>query len=264
MKVAVVQFNPVFKKLDANLEYLKEKSETVNADLICFPEMSTSGYFFLSKEEIMPFAVDFRSSIIRTFQEISTQKNRIIIFGFPERKGNKIYNSSAIIFPNTDFSCVYRKTHLFYKEKLVFEPGDTGYFVVKYQPMDLNLGVLICYDWRFPEASRSLGLLGADLIACPSNLVTKVWTLAIPTRALENKVYFLVSNRIGIEINDNEKIEFNGKSGIWDYNGELLTLASPYNEQVLICEIEPCNTRNKKINDYNDIFLDRRPDKYTN
>lgn len=262
MKVAVVQFNPNFKQLDVNLDFLKEKSENIQADLICFPEMATSGYFYLSAEELRPFAFEFKSEIIKSFQEISTKNNRIIIFGFPEIFKNQIYNSSAIIFPVSDFSTVYRKTHLFYKEKFVFQPGDTGYFVIKYKPMDIHLGVLICYDWRFPEAARSLGLLGADLIACPSNLVTKVWSKAIPARALENKVYFLVANRIGNEINGNERVEFNGKSGIWDYNGDLLTLASPINEQVLICEIEPSKTRNKKINDFNDIFEDRRPDLY--
>lgn len=264
MKVAIVQFKPNFKQLESNLEYIKNKSENVDADLICFPEMATSGYFFHSKDEVRPFAFDFNSEIIQTFQDISTKSNRIIIVGFPERAGKRYYNSAAIIYPDPNISCVYRKTHLFYKEKLVFEPGDTGYFVKFYHSFDLNLGVMICYDWRFPEATRSLGILGADLIVCPSNLITKVWTIAIPTRALENHLYFLVSNRIGVENNNNEQIEFNGKSGIWDYNGELITLASTTDEQVLICEIDPAKARSKKINAYNDVFEDRRPEMYIN
>lgn len=264
MKVAIVQFKPIFKQLELNLEYIKNKSENVDSDLICFPEMATSGYFFHTREEIRPFAFDFNSVIIKTFQDISTKLNRIIIFGFPERSGERFYNSAAIIFPEPELSCVYRKTHLFYKEKLFFEPGDTGYFVKFYFPFDLNLGVLICYDWRFPEASRTLGILGADLIVCPSNLITKVWTIAIPTRALENHLYFMVSNRIGVEKNNDEQVEFNGKSGIWDYKGELITLASPTDEQVLICEIEPAKARSKKINAFNDIFADRRPKMYIN
>ncbi|MGQ9819333.1 MAG: nitrilase-related carbon-nitrogen hydrolase [Candidatus Kapaibacteriales bacterium] len=264
MNVAIVQFKPNFKQLESNLEFLKDKSENIAADLICFPEMATSGYFFLSKDEIWPFVFDFKSEIIRTFQDISTKHSRIIIFGFPERSGNTIYNSAAIIFPDPQLTCVYRKTHLFYKEKLIFEAGDTGYFVNFYEPLNLKLGVLLCYDWRFPEASRSLGILGADLIACPSNLVTKVWTIAIPARALENHLYFLVSNRVGFEQNNNEKVEFNGKSGLWDYNGEVMALASSTDEQVLICQIDPTKARNKKINDYNEIFADRRPEMYIN
>lgn len=264
MKVAIVQFKPNFKQLESNLEYIKNKSEDVDADLVCFPEMATSGYFFISRDELRPFTFDFSSEIIQTFQDISTKFNRIIIFGFPERSGEKYFNSAAIIFPEEGLSCVYRKTHLFYKEKLIFDPGDTGYFVKFYRTFDLNLGVMICYDWRFPEASRSLAILGADLIACPSNLITKVWTTAIPTRALENHLYFMVANRIGVEINNNEQVEFNGKSGIWNYNGELITLASPTDEQVLICEIEPAKSRSKKINAFNDVFADRRPEMYIN
>lgn len=263
MKIAAVQFQPRFKDIDYNFNYIINFSNSIAADLICFPELSLSGYFFWTKEELSPFAVDFKSSIIQQIQEIASSKNKIILFGFPERSGNNFYNSCAILFPDEKLSKVYRKTHLFYRERFIFEPGDTGFFVVNFEPMHINLGTMICYDWRFPEAARSLALQGADLIACPSNLVTKVWHLAIPARAIENKVYFLVANRIGQETNSNETLQFNGKSGLWHYNGNPIASASENDEIAIVAEIDPEETRNKSIDQFNNIFKDRRPEMYS-
>ncbi|ROL58229.1 carbon-nitrogen hydrolase [Bacteroidetes/Chlorobi group bacterium Naka2016] len=263
MKVAVVQFNPKFKDFEYNISFIHKQSKSIEADLICFPELATSGYFFWEKDELAPFAFDFNSSIIKEIQEISTSQNKIILFGFPERSGGNFYNSCAILFPDAKLSTVYRKTHLFYRERFIFAPGNTGFFVIHYEPMNFNLGTMICYDWRFPEAARSLGLLGADIIACPSNLVTKIWNLAIPARAIENKVFFLVANRIGKETNQGEELVFNGKSGIWHYYGSLIATANDNDETTLIAEIDPTETRDKSIDKYNNIFKDRRPEMYS-
>lgn len=262
MKIAAVQFHPKFKDIEYNFNYIKNLSNSIDTNLICFPELSLSGYFFWTKEELSPFAIDFQSELIKQIQEIATSRNNIILFGFPERSGNKFYNSCAILFPDPKLSTAYRKTHLFYRERFIFEPGDSGFFVVNYPPMDLKLGTMICYDWRFPEASRTLALQGADLIVCPSNLVTKVWHLAIPARAIENKVYFLVANRIGSETNNGETLTFNGKSGIWHYNGNLIATTDDEDETVVIAEINPSETRDKSIDQFNNIFKDRRPEMY--
>lgn len=262
MKVACVQFNPIFKDIKRNLEFIIEKSNSTEADLICFPEMALTGYFFLSTEEVIPFSISFDSEIIKNIQDISTSKNKIIVFGFPERYNQKVYNSCAVLFPDPSYSFVYQKTHLFYRERFVFAKGDTGFLVAKYPPLDINVGAMICYDWRFPEAARSLSLKGADLIICPSNLVTKVWINAMPARAIENKVYLAVANRIGTESNGGETLYFNGKSGIWDYNGNLLAIASENDEEIIYAEVFPQETRSKKIDQFNDIILDRRPEMY--
>ncbi|MCX7909655.1 MAG: carbon-nitrogen hydrolase [Ignavibacteria bacterium] len=262
MRVAAIQFSPFFKEIDKNFDYIYNKSKEVEADLICFPELSLSGYFFLTREELLPFTIDFRSEIIARIQEISTSLNKIILFGFPEKSNGKIFNSCAILFPEKKFSCVYRKTHLFYRERFVFDPGDTGFFVVDFSPMNINLGTMICYDWRFPEAARALALQGADIIACPSNLVTQVWHLAIPARAIENKVYVIVANRVGTETNGGETLIFNGKSGIWHYYGSLIAGAAEETEKIIIAEVFPEETRDKYIDKFNNIFTDRRPEMY--
>jgi len=262
MKIAGIQFKPKFKDVKGNLEKMFHYANNVVADIIIFPELSTTGYFFQSYSEIFDYAEEFPGSISLQFQRFSTELNKIIIYGFPEIQGDKIYNSAAIIFPKEQYNFIYRKTHLFYKEKFVFNQGNTGYKVVNYPDFDLNLGVMICYDWRFPEAARTLALKGADLIVCPSNLVTHIWSKVILARAIENKVYLAVVNRIGRESNNAEELFFNGESVILGYNGERLAKASVEGEEVIIADIEPSLTRNKAFNEFNDIFKDRRPQLY--
>jgi predicted amidohydrolase len=84
----------------------------------------------------------------------------------------------------------------------------------------------------------------------------------MPARALENKVYFAVSNRFGTERLGDEEVLFKGNSAIYGFNGEVLALAPADQETVLIAEIAPESTRDKSFNPVNDIFDDRRPDMY--
>lgn len=264
MRIAAIQFEPIFGKKDDNIDKLIYYSQSVEADLLVFPELCTTGYFFQSRDESFQQAESFDGVTVKTIKDISEKTDKIIVFGFAEKDEKKVYNSAAIIFPNSSLNRVYRKTHLFYKEHYCFDPGDTGFFVIEDKERDLKLGTMICYDWRFPEAARSLGLLGADLIVCPSNLVTKIWHKAMPARALENKVYLVIANRIGSEERDGEVIAFNGDSGIWGYNGDLITKAGTNDETVIYTDINPEKTRNKSFNEFNDIFKDRRPDMYVN
>ncbi|ROL60542.1 carbon-nitrogen hydrolase, partial [Bacteroidetes/Chlorobi group bacterium ChocPot_Mid] len=199
---------------------------------------------------------------IQEFQELSTKTNKILVIGFPEKQKDRLYNSAAILFPDKQISRCYRKTHLFYKERFCFDSGDTGFFNIYYKDRDINIGTMICYDWRFPEAARTLALLGADLIICPSNLVTAVWHNVMPARAIENKVYFAVINRIGKEERNGEELFFNGESAIYGYNGERLAKAGVEEERIIYAEIEPKLTRKKSFNEFNDIFKDRRTEMY--
>lgn len=262
MKIAICQFAPKFKDFENNYHYLAEKINAINADIIVFPELSLSGYYFLSREEIAPYCISADSTILNEIQNLSTKLNKIISFGFAERYDDKFFNSATITFPNKNLTRNYRKTHLFYKEQNCFSPGDSGFFVIEDLERDIKIGVMICYDWRFPESARTLGLLGADLIICPSNLVTSLWHKVMPARAIENKTYLAVANRIGTEINGEEELLFKGESAIYDYNGNELAKADAISESVIIAEIFPEKTRDKSFNPINDIFKDRRPDLY--
>ncbi len=266
MKIAVVQFSPERGNKEKNLDFILSQIDSINADLIVFPELSTTGYFFLNREETASLAEPFDGPTAEAISEKAEKQNKIIVAGFIESGSGtidtKIYNSAAIIFPDRKLNAVYRKTHLFYKEQFCFDAGDTGFFVADSPAHGLKLGTMICYDWRFPEAARTLALKGADLIVCPSNLVTNVWHISTPSRALENKVYFAVANRTGTEERNGEELCFNGKSMIYGYNGQVLAGAGAEASDVIYADIDPAKTRDKSFNEFNDIFTDRRPDMY--
>lgn len=262
MKLSVFQFSPIFGNKAENIAKMTSIVEKSTSDLIIFPELCTTGYFFLNFDETKSFSETIDGDTADHFKKLSKRLNKIIIYGFPEiDDSGKTYNSAITIFP--DGKCfIYRKTHLFYKEFLAFQPGNTGFNCFYSESLDINIGVMICYDWRFPEAARTLALKGADIIACPSNLITDVWHISMPSRALENKVYLAVANRTGEEIRDNEKVIFKGQSAIWGYNGDLMVKADNVSEIELIVDIFPEKTRKKSFNDFNDIFLDRKPEFY--
>lgn len=262
VSVALVQCAPVLGKLEENCAFISETLGSTEADVIVFPELCTTGYFFTSSESLKPFALDLQSEVVRGFHNTAKEKNSIVVIGFAERDKSALYNSAMILLPNEEIPLVYRKTHLFYKEYLCFEPGNTGFFVVENKEKDVKIGTMICYDWRFPESARTLALLGSDLIVCPSNLVTDVWHIAMPSRALENKVYVAVANRYGTEKKDDEELIFKGESALWGYNGAIMAKAEKEGDAIVKEIINPSKTRDKSFNSVNDIFKDRRKEMY--
>lgn len=261
MRLAVAQFRPAFADVHANMEHILHVIRSADADVVVLPELATSGYFFLSRAEVQRVAEPLDGPSVLAMRDAAEETGCVVVCGFPERDGNNVYNSAAIIVPGMP-TRVYRKTHLFYKERQCFDAGDTGFFVVDLPHLDCRLGTMICYDWRFPEAARTLALRGADVIACPSNLVTNIWRMAMPVRALENKVYLAVANRTGTETNEGEEVTFNGDSVIYQYNGSVMASGNALDDAILVAEVDPAATRSKSFNDVNDIFADRRPEHY--
>jgi predicted amidohydrolase len=268
VRLAAVQFTPVFANKNENFKRIAALADTIDADLIIFPELCTTGYFFQSKEESRAQAETTNGEAAELFFDIADKHNAMVIAGFAERDGDSVYNSAMILTPDTTRPSIYRKTHLFYKERFCFDEGATGFFVTPHHAKDCKVGTMICYDWRFPESARILGLKGADVIACPSNLVTNVWHIAMPARALENKLYVAVPNRAGKEIGSvegngrPEEVKFTGKSVVYSYTGEAIAQAGPSDDAVLTVDIHPQATRDKSFNAFNDIFTDRRPALY--
>jgi predicted amidohydrolase len=262
LMLAVVQFTPRFGQKEKNLSRMQDLVADITADIIVFPELCTTGYFFLSREEVARVAETGSGQSSKFFRDMAYNKNAVVVAGFAERHLKKFYNACLIVVPEVKNPYIYRKTHLFYKEKHCFDPGNTGFFVVKDKQRDIAIGPMICYDWRFPEAARVLTLLGADLIVCPSNLITDAWRRVMPARAIENKVYLAVANRAGLEKRKSEELSFKGNSAIYDYSGRELKKAGKKKDEVLLAEICPAKTRDKSFNPINDVLFDRQPQHY--
>lgn len=253
--VGYAQIDVAFKKPEKNLEKILKIVKKYDFDLIVFPELALSGYDFKNKKELLNFSFEREDKIFDEISNICKTSSKIVVLGFSEKSDGKIFNSSLLI-DEKGKRYVYRKTHLFYRETILFEKGDTGFFVKDCK--GIKIGMMICFDWIFPESSRSLSLKGCDIIAHPSNLVLPYCQDAMITRSLENRVYSITSNRLGGE----GTYHFTGKSQIVSPQGIVLSRASAHSEKVSIVEIDLNLSRNKKINRYNDIFKCRRKDFY--
>jgi len=124
------------------------------------------------------------------------------------------------------------------------------------------VGMMICFDWIFPEVVRILALEGAEIICQPANLVLPWCQRAMVTRAIENRIFIVTANRIGREKRGERELKFTGGSQITGHEGELLLQASLEGEEVGIVDLDPSIARDKAITQENDLFSDRRPDLY--
>jgi 5-aminopentanamidase len=262
LKVAVIQFCPEFGRKAENLRRMERLVAGSPADVYVLPELCTTGYFFTSRGEAAAAAEPADGPTWAVLRRLSATTGAVIAAGFAESAGDRIFNACLIALPGRAAPVVYRKTHLFYREKHCFDPGDTGFLSVHDPVRDVRIGPMICYDWRFPEAARSLTLAGADLIVCPANLVTEAWRPVMPARAIENKVFVALANRTGRESREGEDLPFKGGSAVYHWDGQPLVQAGASEEAVLVAEIDPRETRDKSFNALNDVLRDRRPELY--
>ncbi len=258
MRVAVVQTNPSFGTVEANVERALVLLGENPADLYVLPELFSTGYNFVDAREVERYAEDVSGKTFRVMAEFASSHSCYIAYGFAE-KAALLYNSSALVGPSGLIGH-YRKVHLFYRENLLFSPGDLGFPV-----FDLpfgRVGMMICFDWFYPEAARSLALQGAELILHPSNLVLPHCPDAMVTRCLENRFFSVTANRVGTEHRGDISLTYIGRSEIVSPMGEILCRMDDSSEGVRCIELDPARAKDKRLNEFNDLFKGRRPDQY--
>jgi len=258
MKVGFVQFAPVFADIEGSIRKIDELiKDATSADLLVLPELCSTGYKFESKQQARDLSESLDDSVLMHYLETFCSKHKLhIVAGINERDGDKLYNSSVLVGPD-GYIGKYRKMHLFWDEYDLFKPGDVGLPV--FDIGHCKIGMLICFDWLFPEAWRILALKGADLICHPSNLVLPgLCQRSVPTHAVCNRVYIVTANRVGSE----ENLNFTGRSIVVAPNTDVLLEASPAGEETGLVDIDISVARDKNLTPRNHALTDRRPDQY--
>jgi len=255
------QFAPRFGDIQGNVENVINALRPHDFDLVVLPELFSTGYQFTSREETLSLAEPVPDGYTtKAISDFTQDNDCFVIFGIAERSGGTCFNSAVLSGPN-GYMGTYRKTHLFDEEKYCFAPGDTG-FQIWTTPIG-NIGIMVCFDWFFPESMRTLGLLGADIVAHPSNLVLPYCPDSMPVRCRENALFAITSNRTGIEEHvQGKSLRFIGMSQITGIRGEILRRASDTDDEVFFTDIDVLASRNKRLTENNDLFLDRRPEMY--
>lgn len=229
---ALVQFVPrslePVANLDAMVAAVRRTVREQPTDLVIFPEMATTGYLPPSYSE------EFARLLTRTadrvpgpatdaLSSVAAETGAHVVAGVTERgPEGDLFNSLVLVTPNGEIAGVHRKVHLFSTEPYYFTPGDR--FDVL--PTSLGrIGLSVCYDSKFPEASRSQALAGAEILICvfayadDPGVPPDILTHRAVVRAWENQVYYLVSNRLGEEY----QIQYVGRSVAADPYGRILT-----------------------------------------
>ena len=247
----------------------RRRADGEGADLVVLPELCTTGYAFASPAELaaQAEAVVDGPTVVAWAAE-AARLGVCVVGGLAERAPEGCYNAAVAVGPR-GVAAVYRKAHLFAAEKTLFLPGDTGPVVA-----DLpcgRVGLLVCFDLRFPEAPRALALQGAELLAVPTTWTdlhkpqpydARGWCMAnvlAQVHAYANRVYVACADRVGAEAG----VRYLGASMVFDPSGEALAgPASPDGEEQLLAAYDPARARDKRLGETNDLFADRRPELY--
>ena len=267
MRVAVVQLNPRIGDAASNLAEIergaKEAAEA-GAQLAVFPECAVNGYMYQSLEEGLGAAEPIPGPHSRALQEIAREHKVHLVAGLLERDRGTLFNAALLASPDGSIS-LYRKTHtLCLGVDRFTTPGDIPYAVHEL-PFG-RVGILICYDLRFPEASRALALAGVQIIALPTNWPVSSTTMPdvfTRSRAAENRVFVLAADRVGTE----RGAMFLGRSQVVAPGGQVLEEAGEESAEVLVADLELQRADRKHVilapgEHEMDVFRDRRPELY--
>lgn len=230
---AAIQFNVKQGDVDANLAYIREEVQRVaakGATLVVLPEMWSSGFDYKNLNELAQRTAGIRYELL----EMSRKLNLVIVGSMPEPNGDKVFNTVFVV-DNGELAGVYRKIHLFslLGEDRAFSGGNSWLLA---ETSIGRIGVIICYDLRFPELSRRLAVEGAQII-CVSAQWPKPrqehWRTLLRARAIENQLFVVACNACGIV----GKLDIFGMSMIIDPKGEVLA-ESGDNEENIIAELD--------------------------
>jgi N-carbamoylputrescine amidase len=275
VKIGTVQMSCVADKA-ANLQKtigLIKSAADQGAQIICLQELFTSLYFCdVEDHDNFNLAEGIPGPSTDVLSQVAKENNVVIIASLFEKRAQGLYhNTTAVIDADGAYLGKYRKMHIpddpGYYEKFYFTPGDLGYKVFKTKYA--TIGVLICWDQWYPEASRITALMGAEIMFYPTAIgwahrqdeETNVeqynaWQTIQRSHAVANGVPVVSVNRVG----DEADMKFWGGSFIANPFGTLLYKASHDKEETVVTEIDL--HRSEYYRTHWPFLRDRRIDSY--
>ena len=257
-----------------NAKKLTRQAASDGAQIILIQELFESVYFpCLNKPEEFTMAKPYKDNpLLEEMSALAKELSVVLPTSFFEKDNNTYYNSLAVIDADGSISEPYRKSHIpdgpGYEEKYYFHPGNTGFkvFETKYA----KIGVGICWDQWFPEASRIMALNGAELLFYPTAIGSEPdtpeldsrdsWQLVMQGHSAANTLPVIASNRIGTETNEKFSMTFYGSSFITDGTGVKVKECSRDKEEYIIHKFDLDSLQEHRSSW--GFFRDRRTDLY--
>jgi predicted amidohydrolase len=253
------------ENLELSVDFIREAAKK-KSSMICFPEFQMAySPVSISADQLSEKAESVNDgNFIATLRKAAKMNKISIISTIYEKNGsgfdNRVYDTAVLIDNNGEISSVYRKLHLY--DALGFKESDkmvAGNMIEKPAKTSVgNLGLMICYDIRFPELSRILTVNGANILVSPSAWVHGImkeehWQTLLKARAIENGLYIIAPNQIGNI--------FSGRSMVVDPFGIVL-LDMGNREGMEVVEID--KSRVQKVRELLPLLKNRRTDVYGN
>jgi N-carbamoylputrescine amidase len=263
----------------ATAERLVREAAARGAQIILLPELFEAPYFCVEQDvRHLSLARSLEENrAVRHFRAVARELGVVLPISFFEHAGQAYFNSIAIIDADGTNLGIYRKSHIpngpGYQEKSYFSPGDTGFKV--WNTRFARIGVGICWDQWFPEVSRAMALMGAEVLFFPTAIGTEPppalpvnsrehWQRTQQGQAAANLTPLVASNRYGLERSlqdpDGLYIRFYGSSFIADPMGAKVAEAGEEGDAVLTATFDLDATAQMRDNWF--VFRDRRPDLY--
>lgn len=237
-RIALVQMQAETGNVKKNLAKITgfvEAAAEKKVNMICFPELSVTGYN-KTKGLLVPEMVPGPSSL--HISSLAQRFGMVIMAGIPEKsQDDKPFISQLVAFPEGNV-LTYRKTHLGKSEVAAFTPGDT---MPVFAGETVNFGIGICWDMHFPELSTVLALKGAEIIFTPHASPQVMgnrresWLKYLTARAYDNGVFVAACNLIG---SDGGEKEFCGGALILDPKGNVVTESFSEEEDLLVADLD--------------------------
>lgn len=256
MKIGFLQLKPQFGRVKDNVRSAKSLLAGLTDATVVLPELFNTGYLFRNMDEVKELAESVASGYtVSEMKKIAKKQRLNLVFGIAEVKNRKYFNTAVLVTAKGKIE-TYQKVHLFDREKLFFQPGTK---LFKPYPLEeAKIGIMICFDWIYPEVTRILALQGAHIICHPSDLILPWCQDAMRTRAIENRVFAITANRIGTEKRGTASVTFTGNSQIVSPKGEVLVSAGERSETLKVAEIDVEEAADKMATPNNHLFEDRK------
>lgn len=255
-KAGIVQFDVILGDMDANVNLVLQALDRLgkeDAGLAVLPEMWSAGFDNPNLAEQARATPEILDNLSRT----AARKEMVVAGSLPELADGTVYNTLYVVDADGSLAGAYRKMHLFSvnREHEFFGAGDRS---VVCDTLLGRMGLMVCYDLRFPELCRTLTLQGAQVVIVPAQWPkTRIrrWDILAQARAIENQLFIVGVNRCGSE----NRFVFGGHSIVVDPAGEVIFHAG---DKPVVATAEIDLSRIEKVREFMPSLKERVPEAY--
>lgn len=264
VRLAVVCMQSDFGRTEKNLAKMESYARDASAKgaaMICFPELTVTGYAV--RERLKPYTEPVPGPISERVVKIAIENELVVMAGMLEKaKGGKAYITQIVAGPYGMIG-TYQKTHLSAQEREAYEPGQT---IRTFTHDQYSFGIQLCYETHFPELSTIMSIQGAEIIffcyASPHGKPAEKresWLRYLPARAFDNGIFIVACNQVG---ENGAGLSFPGVIMVLNPLGKILYQYTGRREKMIIAELRGSDLADIRADRMKYFVTHRRPELY--